>query len=125
LVEELLDYIPDDRIEDVIYINAADTERPVLLNPLENVDPAYHPVVASGVISLLKKIWGDSWDPRCPFHKSCASLDPLKIKGFRTLATSKSGSEFTKWTSSATRRGGPPPAYLAGAVSGGSSHADG
>jgi hypothetical protein len=37
---------------------------------------------------------------RCPFHKSCASLDPLKIKGFRTLATSKSGSEFTKWTSS-------------------------
>jgi hypothetical protein len=40
---------------------------------------------------------------RCPFHKSCASLDPLKIKGFRTLATSKSGSEFTKWTSSTTR----------------------
>jgi hypothetical protein len=37
---------------------------------------------------------------RCPFHKSCASLDPLKIKGFRALATSKSGSEFTKWTSS-------------------------
>lgn len=64
MVEELLDYIPDDRIEDVIYINAADTERPVPLNPLENVDPAYHPVVASGVISLLKKIWGDSWDSR-------------------------------------------------------------
>jgi predicted RecB family nuclease len=39
------------------------------------------------------------WQSRCPFHKSCASLDPLKIKGFRTLSTSRSGSEFTKWTS--------------------------
>jgi hypothetical protein len=33
LVEAILDYIPDARIEDVIYVNATDTERPVPLNP--------------------------------------------------------------------------------------------
>ena len=55
--------------------------------------------------------------PRCPFHKSCASLDPLKTKGFRTLATSKSGSEFTKWTSRATSSSSGEPQKEDGIVS--------
>ena len=48
----------------MIYVNAADTKRPVPLNPLEQVDPAYHGLVASGIISIFKKIWADSWGPR-------------------------------------------------------------
>jgi hypothetical protein len=64
LVEEVLEYIPDYRINEVIYVNATDTERPVPLNPLEHVDPAYHGLVASGMIATLKKIWQDSWGPR-------------------------------------------------------------
>lgn len=34
LTEELLPFIPEDRMEDVIYVNPGDTERPVVLNPL-------------------------------------------------------------------------------------------
>lgn len=34
LTEEILPYIPDHRIDDVIYFNPADTERPVSFNPL-------------------------------------------------------------------------------------------
>jgi hypothetical protein len=64
LVEEVLAYIPDHRIKEVIYINATDTERPIPLNPLEQVDPAYHGLVASGIISIFKKMWADSWGPR-------------------------------------------------------------
>jgi len=64
LVEEILDYIPDTRVEDVIYVNATDTERPVPLNPFTQGDPATHHLVASGIIAMFKKIWGESWGPR-------------------------------------------------------------
>jgi hypothetical protein len=64
LVDDILDAIPDERVEEVIYINAADTKRPVPLNPLEHVDPAYHGLIASGIIATLKKMWKDSWGPR-------------------------------------------------------------
>lgn len=64
LVEEILDYIPDERVEDVIYFNATDAERPVPFNPLVSTGPAYHHLVASGIIAMMKKVWGDSWGPR-------------------------------------------------------------
>lgn len=35
LLEEIIPFIPDRRIDDVIYFNPADLERPVCLNPLE------------------------------------------------------------------------------------------
>jgi DNA helicase HerA-like ATPase len=60
LVEEILEYIPDYRMKEVIFINATDTARPVPLNPLEDVDPAYHGLVTSGIISIFKKMWADS-----------------------------------------------------------------
>lgn len=64
LSETLLDYIPENRIRDVIYFNATDTEFPIAFNPLYNVEPANHYLVASALISTLKKVWQDSWGPR-------------------------------------------------------------
>src|ERR1700694_3106097 len=53
LVEEILDSIPAARVEDVIYVNATDTERPVPLNPLTQGNPAMHHLVASGIITMF------------------------------------------------------------------------
>ena len=64
LAEELLKYVPKERINDVIYFNPADLEYPVAFNPLEKVHPDYHHLVASGLISVFKKIWPDFWGPR-------------------------------------------------------------
>jgi hypothetical protein len=64
LAEEILDYVPDHRIEDVIYFNPADNEYPVPFNPLEQVHPDYHHLVSSGLISVLKKVWPEFWGPR-------------------------------------------------------------
>jgi type IV secretory pathway TraG/TraD family ATPase VirD4 len=64
LAEELLDYIPSDRLNDVIYFNPADMECPVAFNPLEKVEPDHYHLVASGIISVLKKLWPDFWGPR-------------------------------------------------------------
>ena len=64
LAEEVLNYVPEERISDVIYFNPADLEYPIAFNPLEKVHPDYHHLVASGLISVFKKIWPEFWGPR-------------------------------------------------------------
>jgi hypothetical protein len=64
VAEQLLQYIPYQRIKDVIYFNAADTEYPIGFNPLHAIHPTEHNLVASSLISTFKKIWADSWGPR-------------------------------------------------------------
>lgn len=59
-----LRFVPESRINDVIYFNPADTAYPVAFNPLELDDPARKPNVCSEVIGVLKRMFGDSWGPR-------------------------------------------------------------
>ncbi len=65
--EEILNYIPQHRIEDVIYFNPADIEYPIAFNPLKGVHPKHQELVASGMVSVFKKIWIDSWGPRLEY----------------------------------------------------------
>lgn len=67
VVEKLLEYIPEHRISDVLYFNPTDTDYPVGLNPLKSVIPQFHDLVASGLISVFKKIWADSWGVRMEY----------------------------------------------------------
>lgn len=60
----LLNYIPKERIKDVIYFNPADTEFPISFNPLLHVHPNHFHIVTSGLISTFSKTWRDSWGPR-------------------------------------------------------------
>lgn len=64
LAKDILDFIPKRRADDVIYFNPADLDYPISFNPLENVNPDYHFLVASGLISVFKKIWSEFWGPR-------------------------------------------------------------
>ncbi len=59
-----LRFVPQSRIQDVVYFNPADTAYPVAFNPLELDDPARKPNVCSEVIGVLKRMFGDSWGPR-------------------------------------------------------------
>ena len=59
-----LRFVPESRINDVVYFNPADTAYPVAFNPLELDDPARKPNVCSEVIGVLKRMFGDSWGPR-------------------------------------------------------------
>ena len=67
VAEKILDIIPPERINDVVYFDPADVDFPVAFNPLESVDPQYKYLVASGLVSSLKKIWADSWGPRLEY----------------------------------------------------------
>ena len=64
LAESILDFIPKERVKDVIYFNPQDMEYPIAFNPLGKVHPDYHHLVVSGLISVLKKVWSEFWGPR-------------------------------------------------------------
>jgi len=64
LAEDVLNFVPKRRIDDVIYFNPADMEYPAAFNPLDRVHPDYHHLVTSGLISVFKKVWSEFWGPR-------------------------------------------------------------
>ncbi len=64
LANSILDYIPNDRINDVIYFNATDREQPIAFNPLYKVTQANRFLTADNIVSVFKKLWPDSWGPR-------------------------------------------------------------
>ena len=64
VVDHLLEYVTEDRRNDVVYFNASDTAFPISFNPLKGVRPEQRHLVASGLVSTFKKIWSDSWGPR-------------------------------------------------------------
>jgi CxxC-x17-CxxC domain-containing protein len=65
--EDMLDYIPPHRINDVIYFNPSDLDFPIAFNIFETVDPKYKHLVASGLVAVFKKMWADSWGPRLEY----------------------------------------------------------
>lgn len=59
-----MQFIPESRINDVIYFNPADTAYPIGFNPLEATNPNQKLMIASEVVGVLKRMFGDSWGPR-------------------------------------------------------------
>src|SRR5260221_5954179 len=49
LAEELLNYIPQERINDVIYFNAGDVEYPIAFNPLSEVQEQDRYLIAATI----------------------------------------------------------------------------
>jgi len=65
--EELLDYIPKSRINDVVYFNPADIDYPIAFNVMERVNPEHRHLVAAGLMGVFKKIWPDVWSARMEY----------------------------------------------------------
>ena len=85
LADNILNFIPEERIEDAIYFNPADIEYPIAFNPLETIHPDYHHLVASGLISVFKKIWTDFWGPRLEHILRNSILTLLEYPGSTLL----------------------------------------
>lgn len=67
LSDVILNYVPASRINDVIYFNPIDRERPVRLNVLEVKDQAQRELVVSGIVAIFNKLYGHSWGPRLEY----------------------------------------------------------
>ena len=80
-VDYVLERIPDDRVKDVILFDPSDKEFPIGFNILDVKNPKYKVIAASGVVSVFKKIFGDSWGPRLEYWLSSAVLALLDYPG--------------------------------------------
>jgi hypothetical protein len=65
--EKLLDFIPHDRIKDVVYFAPFDTDHPMGFNVMEDVGFDKRHLVVSGLMGALKRIWVDAWSARMEY----------------------------------------------------------
>jgi hypothetical protein len=87
--EDVLKLIPEDRVDDVIYFNPADIEFPIAFNPLERVSYEMRHLVASGLMSVFKKIWPDVWSARMEYILSNTLLALLEYPNSTLLGIMK------------------------------------
>ena len=78
--------MPADRTNDVVLFDAGDRDYPLAFNPLACRDPHQRPLVASGVVSAFKKLYGDSWGPRLEHILRNALLALLDVPGTSLLS---------------------------------------
>lgn len=86
LIEELLDFVPENRLDDVIYFNPADVNYPVSLNMLEIVDPRQKTLVADSLVNVFKKYFAESWGPRLEYILKNCILTLLEVPNTSLLS---------------------------------------
>src|SRR2546422_8779279 len=82
--EAVMKLIPSERANDLVYFNPAEPEGALGINILEFKGTKKH-LVVSGVISLFKKIWTESWGPRMEHLFRYALTTLIEVDG-TTLA---------------------------------------
>ncbi len=87
--EALLDYIPSNRINDVVYFNPSDLEFPISFNVMEKVSYEFRHLVASGLMGVFKKIWPDVWSARMEYILNNTILALLECPGSTLLGINR------------------------------------
>ncbi|MEI6238575.1 MAG: type IV secretory system conjugative DNA transfer family protein, partial [bacterium] len=87
--ELLLEYIPESRINDVLYFAPFDMDYPVSFNVLEQVDADKRHLVVSGLMSTFKKIWVDAWSARMEYILSNTLLALLEYPDATLLGVNR------------------------------------
>ncbi len=76
--EKLLDFVPHERIKDVVYFAPFDTDFPMGFNVMEDVGYDKRHLVVSGLVGALKRIWVDAWSARMEYILSNTLLALLE-----------------------------------------------
>lgn len=87
--EELLSFVPQSRIKDVVYFNPSDLDFPIAFNIMEKVSVEKRHLVASGLMGVFKKIWPDVWSARMEYILNNAILALLEYPGSTLLGINK------------------------------------
>lgn len=98
LVEKVVKYIPNYRVNDIIYFNPSDIDFPIAFNVVEQVEPHLRHLVGSGLVGVFQKLWADSWGPRLEYILRNAILAVLDYPGSTLLAVTRmlSDKDFRK-----------------------------
>ena len=87
--EEILDFIPEERIKDVVYFNPGDINFPIAFNIMESVSESQRHLVAAGLMGVFKKIWPDVWSARMEYILNNTILSLLEIEGSTLLGINR------------------------------------
>ncbi len=82
--QNVINAIPANRVEDVIYFNPADRDFPVGFNPLEVTDPNMKNHISSELVGVLKRMF-ESWGPRLEYILRYTILALLDYPGATML----------------------------------------
>ena len=88
-VDRLLDYIPENRIKDVVYFAPFDMEHPIAFNVMEDVGYDKRHLVVSGLMATFKKIWEDAWSARMEYILTNTLLALLEYPGATLLGVNR------------------------------------
>jgi hypothetical protein len=79
--EKLLEFVPEDRIKDVLYLAPFDVDNPVGFNIMEDVGYDQRHKVVSGLIGTFERIWADAWSARMQYILQNTLLALLEYPG--------------------------------------------
>lgn len=86
--EYILDYIPEQRIDDVIYFNPGDQEYPIGFNPIHLKDKSQRDLVADSIVVVFKKYF-ESWGPRLEHLLYNCIITTLESQGCTLLSVQR------------------------------------
>jgi hypothetical protein len=81
---DMLKYIPEHRLKDVVYLNPADRDFPMAFNPMEITDLAIKDHISSELVGVLKRMF-ESWGPRLEYILRYTILALLDYEGATML----------------------------------------
>lgn len=87
--DKLLDYIPANRVKDVVYFAPFDLDQPIAFNVMEDVGYDKRHLVVSGLMATFKKIWVDAWSARMEYILSNTLLALLEYPDATLLAVNR------------------------------------
>lgn len=87
--ETLLNYVPEHRVNDVVYFAPFDLDNPVSFNVMEDVGPDKRHLVVSGLMSTFKKIWVDAWSARMEYILTNALLALIEYPDTTLLSVNR------------------------------------
>lgn len=85
LIKDILQYIPDERIKDVILIDPSDLEKPVGINVMELFEGENLDKVTSDMVNAFKSIFAESWGPRLEYILRNTISAMLQVPGTSIL----------------------------------------
>ena len=99
LAADILNYIPRNRLEDVVYFNPSDVEYPIGFNLIGRTTSDRRHLVASGVVGVFKSTWPQFWGPRMEYvlYAAVAALldcDNVSLLGIQRML---SDSRYRSW----------------------------
>lgn len=87
--ETLLKYVPEHRVNDVVYFAPFDLDHPVSFNVMEDVGQDKRHLVVSGLMSTFKKIWVDAWSARMEYILTNALLALIEYPDTTLLSVNR------------------------------------